>query len=188
MRIYTKTGDDGETGLISGERTLKSSERIETLGEIDELNAAFGILRTYCEESPEAHLDETRIQRTQELLFELGSEIATPFGSPYAKDSVLNSDLDSLEKDIDEWTEQMEVLKQFILPGGTKMSAHAHLCRTICRRAERCLVNFIQNNPDQQIRPITLHYLNRLSDWLFVYARWCNHRVGIKDIQWNSRK
>ncbi len=187
MRIYTKTGDNGSTGLISGERTSKASSRIDTLGDIDELNACFGILRSYLHESPEVVADEKRFQRTQELLFELGSEIATPKGSPYAKSSVRETDIEILEAEIDLWTGQMPELKQFILPGGTNISSQAHLCRTVCRRAERKLVLFIESNADQEIRPITLHYLNRLSDWLFVFARWSNHRSQVADIHWNPR-
>jgi cob(I)alamin adenosyltransferase len=180
MKIYTRTGDDGTTGLIGGRRVRKSDPRIDCYGTVDELNASVGLAAVVApaELAP-------RLRAVQNDLFVLGSHLAAPTeGTPVA---VALPPLDEsiarrLESEIDAAEGQLQPLRQFILPGGSEASARLHLARTVCRRAERLAVALAEEMP---VVPVVLHYLNRLSDWLFVQARWCNRQQGVNDVPWD---
>jgi len=182
MKIYTKTGDDGSTGLFGGGRVRKSDPRIECYGTVDELNAAIGLAGA----SAGADAGELvpALHAVQCDLFVIGSHLATP------EDNRNRSSLPPLDEgmsarlegQIDAAEAQLTPLRQFILPGGTETAARLHLARTVCRRAERLLVEFAASQP---VAPVILVYLNRLSDWLFVQARLANHRAGVADVPWS---
>lgn len=180
MRIYTKTGDDGTTGLIGGDRVAKIDTRIEALGAIDELNALIGIAAMALVGS-ELH---PKLIALQSRMFDVGAEVATPVGSEYFRPATIDSDISQLESDIDEWFALMEPLRNFILPGGTMGSAQLHLCRTVCRRAERMLLTL---QTQTEVRTELLAFMNRLSDWFFTAARYSNHLAGVPDIKWQGR-
>jgi len=179
MKIYTKTGDDGQTGLFGGPRVSKDAPRIEAYGTVDELNSVLGLARA--ETLPESI--DALLATIQSELFSLGAELATP--NPAAKGTHLigPGHIQRLEQAIDEYESQLEPLKQFILPGGTTGAATLHLARTICRRAERRLVTLV-HSCSESISPELLVYLNRLSDLLFVLARAANHAAGVTDVPW----
>lgn len=181
MKIYTRTGDDGTTGLIGGARVRKSDARLDCYGTVDELNAALG----WAGVALDADL-QAAIRQVQDDLFAIGSHLAAP-DAPSAEKAGLPS-LDEqlitrLEMQIDAAEAQLPALQNFILPGGTEGAARLHMARTICRRAERLLVDFAMDRP---IPSIILTYLNRLSDWLFVQARSANYRGGVTDTVWKS--
>jgi cob(I)alamin adenosyltransferase len=173
-RIYTRTGDAGQTGLGDGSRVAKHAPRIAALGDVDELNAIVGLL--LCEELP----DEVRTLLTgiQHDLFDLGGELSVPGGS-FFKDTQPAR----LEQTIDRFNGELEPLKEFILPGGTRAAALAHHARTVCRRAERAAVALAQ---DETVSIPARQYLNRLSDLLFVLARWLNRHAGRGDTLWQK--
>ncbi len=177
MKIYTKTGDKGETGLVGNARVKKTSTRIQAIGEVDELNAAIGLART---ESQGGELDED-LAKIQSTLFDLGAELASLPGSKITFAILGSHPAENLEKSIDEQTASLEPLKNFILPGGSKLAAHLHLARCICRRAERSVLELHEEEP---LRSEVLVFLNRLSDWLFVSARTANCQSGIDDVPW----
>jgi cob(I)alamin adenosyltransferase len=182
-RIYTKTGDDGTTGLGTGERRPKHDLRIEAFGTVDETNAAIGVART---ELPKelANVD-AMLARIQNDLFDLGAELATPDdGSPkeYEPLRIVTSQVERLEHDIDLLNADLAPLRSFVLPGGTRAAAALHLARTISRRAERLMVALAEKEPGQVGTP-GLIYMNRLSDFLFVASRWVNDR-GAGDVLW----
>jgi cob(I)alamin adenosyltransferase len=181
MKIYTKTGDDGSTGLIGGSRVHKSDPRIEAYGTLDELNALIGCAAVVASSSL---LEQLR--RIQGELFVIGSHLATPNGSgklsslPAIEEEMVHR----LEMEIDQTETALAPLKNFILPGGSECAARLHVARTVCRRAERLIVGQMAEHPD---RSLVIEYLNRLSDWLFVQARGANQSAGIADIPWISR-
>ena len=181
MKIYTKTGDDGTTGLIGGSRVSKSDVRIEAYGTVDELNAMIGWVAVAARGTL---LEE--LHRVQGELFVIGSHLATPEGS--RKESSLpplgEEMVRRLEVEIDQAETTLPALKNFILPGGSEAGARLHVARTVCRRAERMLVGWSLADPD---RTLVIEYLNRLSDWLFVMARAANRVDGIDDIPWIGR-
>jgi cob(I)alamin adenosyltransferase len=181
MKIYTKTGDDGTTGLIGGSRVRKSDPRIECYGTVDELNAAIGVAAV----AAELEL-RTFLREVQNDLFVIGSLLATPEASPQRTGlpALEESAITRLEMQIDAAETELRPLRNFILPGGTESAARLHLARTICRRAERLIVDFSLDRP---IDHILITYLNRLSDWLFVQARWANHAAGVADVPWISK-
>jgi cob(I)alamin adenosyltransferase len=178
MKIYTRTGDDGTTGLIGGSRVRKSDRRIECYGTVDELNAALGLAAVVTD----AELLE-RLRTVQADLFVIGSHLAAPEPSAHAAKLPLLDEaiVARLEMQIDSAETDLPPLRNFILPGGTEAAARLHLARAVCRRAERLLVDFAMDRP---VPTVVLTYLNRLSDWLFVQARWANRREGIADIPW----
>jgi cob(I)alamin adenosyltransferase len=179
MKIYTKTGDDGSTGLVGGSRVSKSDMRIECYGTVDELNAAIGLSAVVAEESIRPLL-----LAVQNELFVIGSHLAAPDGRIPSNSnwpSLDDSFISRLETQIDQADSQLEPLRQFILPGGSEAAARLHLARTICRRAERLLVGFAQ---EHLVPEVVLTYFNRLSDWLFVHARLSNHLAGVADVPW----
>jgi cob(I)alamin adenosyltransferase len=179
MKIYTKTGDDGSTGLIGGRRVSKSDARIECVGEIDELNAVVG-WAAVAADGPLA----AKLRIVQNELFVIGSQLASPDSEPPAHLPVLEeSSIGRLEMEIDAATAKLQPLRNFILPGGGEASARLHLARAVCRRAERAVVGFSRDRP---VPAAAITYLNRLSDWLFVEARWANYRAGVGDVPWIS--
>ena len=178
MKIYTKAGDDGSTGLIGGGRVPKSDPRLECIGAVDELNAAIGWAAVGASELV------NKLRAVQNELFVIGSQLACPDERPPAHLPALEeSSIGRLEMEIDAVSAELEPLRNFILPGGSEASARLHLARAICRRAERVVVTFAQDRP---VSASTLTYLNRLSDWLFAHARWANHRARINDIVWEK--
>jgi len=177
MKIYTKTGDDGSTGLLGGQRVSKSDPRVDCVGEIDELNAAIG----WAAVAADAEL-ATKLRAIQGELFVIGSLLACPDAQPPAHLPTLEeSSISRLEMEIDAVMGELSPLRNFILPGGVESSARLHLARSVCRRAERAVVGFSRDRP-ALITIIT--YLNRLSDWLFVHARRENQRAGVADVPW----
>jgi cob(I)alamin adenosyltransferase len=180
MKIYTKTGDDGTTGLFGGQRVGKSDPRIECTGTIDELNAAIGLAAVAAGEPLLGFL-----RQVQNDLFVLGSHLATPSEQqnkslPLLEDAIVHR----LEMQIDSSEANLAPLRNFILPGGTETAARLHQARTICRRAERLLVQFSNDRP---VPATMLTYMNRLSDWLFVQARSANASAGVTDVLWQTR-
>jgi len=181
MKIYTRTGDRGETGLFGGGRVKKSDPRVSAYGDVDELNSAIGVARA---SPPEALFDDllTSIQRD---LFSLGGHLATPDPDKVRK-ALEKAELDeervaAFERAIDEADAELPPLKAFVLPAGTPKAAALHLARTICRRAERSVVELAQHSA---VPDLFLVYLNRLSDLLFTLARLANHRAGSGDVTW----
>lgn len=176
MKIYTKTGDAGETGLFGGGRVPKDDPRVRAYGDVDELNATLGFGAAL---APEEFARET-FQTIQRDLFSIGAELATP-NPAKLRASVTADQVSALEQVIDKYEATLPALKNFILPGGTPKAAALHLARTTCRRAERSVVTL---GREQQINPVIIHYLNRLSDLLFVLARAVNTQAGRADIAW----
>lgn len=179
MKIYTRTGDSGETGLLGGQRVAKDSPRVEVCGTVDELNAALGLARA---EGPPGDLDSL-LERLQHELFRLGAELAS--GGSFARGAgfVHPEHIQSIEREIDGREKSLAELRQFILPGGTRAAAALHLARTICRRAERRLVSAMRASGEEPPAP-ALVYLNRLGDLLFVLARSANAHAGTPDVRW----
>ena len=180
MKIYTKTGDTGETGLFGGARIPKNSLRIDAIGTIDELNACIGTARSQICEKEIGNL----LHRIQNELFDIGADLATL--ESHAKSDRLRISPDfveTLEKDIDGLENQLAPLTNFILPGGSVAGSTLHLARTVCRRSERSVVSLADA---ESINPLILPYLNRLSDFLFVLARLVNHRQGQPEPLWES--
>jgi cob(I)alamin adenosyltransferase len=183
MKIYTKTGDKGDTGLFGGGRVPKDHPRVEAYGDVDELNAVLGWARSV-EMMP--RIDEV-LAPIQRDLFSLGALLATPQPEK-VKQQLEKARLDDqriaeLERAIDEGEAELEPLQAFILPGGTHKSAALHVARTVCRRAERRVIA-LREHPDITVPPIVVIYLNRLSDLLFVLARVANRRAGAAEVQW----
>jgi cob(I)alamin adenosyltransferase len=181
MKIYTKTGDRGDTGLFGGARISKASLRVEAYGEVDELNSVIGLVRT---EPLDASMSSL-LQVVQSQLFNLGAELASAPDSKVALGIPLISEqeINALESAIDAAETELAPLKTFVLPGGSRAAATLHLARTVCRRAERKVVLLSQS---EGVRADCIRFLNRLSDALFVYARLANHRKGVADVPWVS--
>jgi cob(I)alamin adenosyltransferase len=182
MKIYTKTGDQGETGLYGGGRVRKDAPRIEAYGTVDELNAVLGLVRA---ESPPPDID-LLLAAVQNDLFDLGAELATL--DPAAKNvaAVGPPQITALEQAIDRFDQQLAPLRQFILPGGAKAAAALHVARTVCRRAERRVIR-MSSCEGEPISQQVVIYLNRLSDLLFVLARAANAAAGKADVAWQPR-
>jgi len=178
VKIYTKTGDAGDTSLFGGRRVAKDQVRIEAYGTIDELNAFLGVIVNHCT-SPDI---KTRLQRVQGELFQVGADLATPFDAKTSYITRLTDEpIRRLEEEIDEWNEILPALTSFILPGGSQPGAELHIARTVCRRAERRTVSLARI---ESINETIIAYLNRLSDWLFVLARLVNHRQNVTEAPW----
>jgi cob(I)alamin adenosyltransferase len=181
MKIYTKTGDDGETGLLAGQRVAKDHPRVEAYGTVDELNAMLGLARA-------AGLPqevETVIQRVQNELFNLGSQLAASDPAALPIPLIADQNVTALEHDIDRFEQSLTPLNVFILPAGDLAAASLHVARTVCRRAERRVVT-LAATPGERVSEIVIRYLNRLGDLLFVVARLANARTGIGDVAWNQ--
>jgi len=183
MKIYTKTGDDGTTGLFGGGRVAKNSLRIEAYGTIDEVNSLLGIARSH----DSKNVLQEIISRLQVDLFVLGADLATPLEAKvtYSIPRVDEKDVARLERWIDENEAQLPPLKKFILPGGCPLAAALHNARTVVRRGERILVSL---SAEEEIGPSDLQFVNRLSDLLFVLARRANQEYSISDIEWDGKK
>ncbi len=175
MKIYTRTGDHGETSLLGGARVAKNDPRIEAYGTVDELSSCIGVARAA---SPAAEMD-TVLEQVQRDLFEVGAHLASPGTSRFT--GVEPGRVEELERAIDSMENELAPLKNFILPGGTLAAAQLHVARTVCRRAERCVVALHDDTPATLS---TVVYLNRLSDMLFVAARFANRRAGVEDVEW----
>lgn len=181
-KVYTRSGDDGSTGLVGGDRVSKSSLRIDTYGTVDELNAVIGLVRTALEQSAAGPTLLPILARVQNELFNLGSELATPDAARRSRSpSVAARHIERLEHEIDELNEELPDLKSFILPGGGWASSYFHLARTVCRRAERLVVAL---GRDHSVEETGLTYLNRLSDALFVFGRWAALKDGQPEPLW----
>ena len=195
MKIYTKTGDEGQTGLANGKRVSKDHVRVDLYGTSDELNSCIGLALSLWQSQgglPQDNASKSealaeQIHAIQSLLFELGAELA---GFPTEEGSILPADVDSIEHWIDEWNEELEEMKQFILPGGVPAAAQFHVCRTVCRRLERMLVGANASRDVEEsefLRHVGMVWINRLSDYLFVIGRLCNRWSDQPDIPWKSR-
>lgn len=184
LKIYTKTGDDGETGLLGGIRVRKSHPTIETCGSLDEINSLIGVaIATGTPPSISPLLSQI-----QNDLFDLGSRVAASQAANSKAAEFSSARAEQLEQWIDQFDEQLPPLREFILPGGSPAGANLHLARTVCRRAERDLVRLMASLPDLGSKPMSLSieliYLNRLSDLLFVLARWVNVTAGVAETKW----
>ena len=181
MKIYTKTGDTGETGLFGGGRVPKDHPRVAAYGDVDELNSMLGVVRAT---EPTALFDPL-LESIQRDLFSIGGHLATPdperVRKALEKATLSSQRVSDFEQAIDEAERELSPLKAFVLPAGSPKASTLHLARTVCRRAERSVVHLAQSN---EVPALFLIYLNRLSDLLFTLARLANHRAGVKDVTW----
>ena len=182
-KIYTKTGDLGKTSLIGGTKVPKNHLRIETYGTVDELNSYMGLINDHVSS---VH-SKTIIKEIQDRLFTVGSSLACdPVKEPKMRiPDLIETDITLLENEMDRMNEQMVPMKFFILPGGHPTLSHLHIARCVCRRAERCCVRLQQEN--DEVAPIVIKYLNRLSDYLFVLTRFTGHLLNVPEIAWKPR-
>jgi cob(I)alamin adenosyltransferase len=189
-RVYTRGGDKGETSLVGGQRVPKDAVRIEAYGTVDELNATIGVARQTVEELRAAHpalteLD-TILKRVQHELFNVGSILATlPQDVHPRQPRVSDVEVTQLEAEIDRMNQGLPELRSFVLPGGCRLNAELHVCRTVCRRAERISVALAR---DEQVDRDVIRYLNRLGDALFVWSRWASHTLGAAEILWEPNR
>ena len=180
-KIYTRTGDDGSTGLVDGSRLSKDDVRVRAYGDVDETNSVIGLVRLHLENR---RLDDM-LSRIQNDLFDLGADLATPLPAQGEADSeyalrMAEAQTTRLETELDALNADLEPLNSFVLPGGHPPAAYLHQARTVCRRAERVCVALAT---EEEVNPHALKFLNRLSDLLFVAARWCNDQ-GAADVKW----
>jgi cob(I)alamin adenosyltransferase len=185
-RIYTRGGDRGQTSLVGGQRVDKDDLRIESYGTVDELNSFIGLARITCNELLDTHAllrpFSLILTRLQHELFNLGSILATIPADVHPKQPRVGpEEIHQLERDIDQANETLPPLRSFVLPGGSRLSAELHVCRTVCRRAERVLVALGRR---ESVPPDSVQYLNRLSDALFVWSRWVNLVLGAEETLW----
>jgi cob(I)alamin adenosyltransferase len=183
LKLYTRRGDRGETDLFAGGRVRKDHPRVEAYGGVDELNSALGLAAA---DSADENV-QALCREIQARLFDLGAYLAAPDAERRKKSGIeppLEADIAALEKAIDRFEGELEPLKRFVLPGGTRAAAAFHLARTVCRRAERASVAL---DAEDELAPEALGYLNRLSDLLFVLARVSNRRAGMADVEWQGR-
>lgn len=173
-KIYTRTGDAGTTGLGDGTRVAKDSLRVHAMGDVDELNSVLGLLLT----EPVSAEVRTCLTRVQHDLFDMGGELCMPGHAMIKPERVT-----ALETILDTWNEHLSPLKEFILPGGAKAASYCHLARTVCRRAERIMYTL---NAQEALTAVSLQYINRLSDLLFVLCRKLNQEAGVPDVLWQN--
>ena len=180
-RIYTRQGDDGTTALGSGERRPKHDLRVSAYGTTDELNAVLGVARLHTAAEPDV---DAMLARIQNDLFDLGADLCVPQADSDARSRLrlASSQVERLEQEIDAMNAELQPLRSFVLPGGTPAAAHLHLARTVCRRAERLIVD-LAGRDGEAVTPAVIQYVNRLSDFLFVAARFMNQR-GARDVLW----
>ena len=185
MKIYTKTGDKGETSLYGGTRVSKAAARVESYGTLDELNAFIGLAKAEISDEKVS----SQLQKIQFDLFTVGSEAATPTDKMFLANGksrldllISEEEIMELERWMDNFDAELEPLQFFILPSGGKAAASVHVCRTVCRRAERAMVYL---NETEEVRPELIKYLNRLSDYLFILARFISKISGEKEEYWN---
>lgn len=200
MKIYTKTGDSGKTGLLGGTRVSKACLQIEMIGALDELNCGIGKLRAATSQHPELSVADPGLRQIQNSLFQIGATLADNRKEsvdrnptqPTGQEQIMATWTKQLEQQIDQWESELPALTQFILPAGALASSEAHYVRAICRRTERRLVEFSEQETVRDRAgtdaPLAqkLIYLNRLSDYLFVMARWINKQLGISDQPWEG--
>jgi len=183
MKIYTKTGDAGKTSLIGGTKILKSDLRIEAYGTVDELNSHIGLVSDFCND------DQSKIvlKEIQDRLFTIGSELACDpeKNTKMAIPDLHESDIKLLEDEMDKMDEQLPVMKKFILPGGLPAVSFSHVARCVCRRAERCCVRLKEDGGE--VNPLIIKYINRLSDYLFMLARYIGMKNDAPEITWDAR-
>jgi len=180
FRIYTKTGDTGETALFGGKRLPKNHLRIDAYGTVDELNAFLGLVRDHTE----GDLSDL-LKGIQDRLFTIGSNLASDPDKKMAVPDIKETDIELLEKQMDKMDEQLPELKHFILPGGHPVVSYCHVARCVCRRAERQVVALAQQ---EQVPAILIRYMNRLSDYLFLLARFLAKENGVEEVKWTPRK
>lgn len=180
MKIYTRKGDSGETSLIGGSRVKKSHIRIKAYGTIDELNSFIGVIRDCTTNKSQ----DENLERIQNNLFTIGSELASEPNSKMSLPEVKANEIDVLEHAMDAMNVDLPELKNFILPGGDLAASYCHVARTVCRRAERATVEIMENT---NVSPIIVRYLNRLSDYLFVLARFYTFKHGGSETIWKTR-
>lgn len=182
MKIYTKKGDQGRTSLLGGDQVLKSNVRIEAYGTIDELNAYIGLIKDIFPDQKAAQ----KLLEIQETLFVIGSHLAsTKESAQKYLPNIDSSSVKKLEKDIDAMEKKLKPLTSFILPGGSVAISYCHVARCVCRRAERAIVLLDETSP---VQPIIIQYINRLSDYLFVLARYSAHIEHVEEIKWTPKK
>jgi cob(I)alamin adenosyltransferase len=184
MKIYTKVGDDGTTGHFGAPRVRKDDLRVAAYGDVDELNATLGVAR--CEVGTDAEL-EALLARLQSELFTLGAQLATPKteNAPKNVPAIREEDIARMETEIDRFDLELEPLRAFVLPAGTRLAASLHVCRTVCRRTERSVVTLDEREP---VPALAVMYLNRLSDLLFTLARVANHRGHVVEAKWEPNR
>lgn len=181
FKIYTKTGDQGETSLFGGRRLPKSHLRIDAYGTVDELNSYLGLLRDTIQDDSLREL----LKDIQDRLFTIGSNLASDPDKDMIVPDVQAADIEHLEHEIDRMNEALPELKNFILPGGHPNVSTCHIARCVCRRAERLVVALQQSS---RVEPLLIQYLNRLSDYLFVLARYLGHQLEVEEVVWKARK
>jgi cob(I)alamin adenosyltransferase len=185
-RVYTRRGDEGETSLAGGQRVPKDSHRIEAYGTVDELNASIGIARATAEELSAMAPLAAILGRVQHELFNVGSILATMPKDVHPNQArVTAAEIAQLETEIDQMNEDLSKLRSFVLPGGCRLNAELHVCRTVCRGAERRAVALART---EQVDPEVVRYLNRLGDALFVWSRWASHVLGIPETLWDPNQ
>ncbi len=185
-RIYTRGGDTGETSLAGGQRLAKDSPRIEAYGTVDELNACTGLARVSAQAEPALAPLAAILLRVEHELFNLGSMLATlPEDLHPRQARIAEADIARLEAEIDAMNQGLPALRSFVLPGGCRVNAELHVCRTVCRRAERATVALARIEP---VAPEAVRYLNRLSDALFVWSRWASRALGADEALWQPNE
>lgn len=187
-KIYTKTGDGGSTALGTGERVPKAHLRIEAYGTVDETNACLGVARLYCTDDALSELDGM-LARIQNDLFDLGADLCVPDDGKdhgYEPLRITGGQVERIEHDIDELNDELEPLRSFVLPGGHVAAAQLHVCRTVCRRAERVMTALVELD-NQPVSDAALKFVNRLSDFFFVASRWVNAKHD-GDVLWQPGK
>lgn len=189
-KIYTKSGDEGMTSLVNGRRVAKNHARIEAYGTVDELNSCLGLATASIvelrAEFPALNRLGEILLRVQHELFNLGSLLATDPAHLHPKQPrITEADVRQLETEIDAMNEELPELRSFVLPGGARLNAELHVCRTVCRRAERLCNGLAQS---EEVQPEVLHYLNRLSDALFVWSRWASKTLAVAEVLWNPNQ
>jgi len=184
-RIYTRTGDDGTTSLFGGERVMKGNPRIDAYGTVDEANSVVGLARAHLEGAPGAERLDPVLGDVQEELFVVGADLATPVDAEAMVPRIKEHHVERVEDRIDDFDTDLKPLKKFVLPGGCPAGATLHSARTVCRRAERLAVQAGTATP---INEDAVVYLNRLSDLLFVLARWANKQAGVREDTWTPKE
>jgi cob(I)alamin adenosyltransferase len=185
-RIYTRRGDAGETALVGGQRVGKDSLRIECYGTVDELNSFVGMARVSAREYAQLDPLPGILRRVQHELFNLCSMLATrPADMHPNQPRITGEDIAQLERECDAMNTELSPLRSFVLPGGSRLNTELHAARTICRRAERVAVRLSR---EEEVQPEAIQYLNRLSDALFIWSRWANHRLGVEEWLWEPNQ
>ncbi len=185
-RVYTRLGDAGETSLAGGQRVRKDAMRIEAYGTVDELNACAGLARDTAAATPAAEALAGILLRVQHELFNLGSILATLPADVHPRQArITEAEIALLEAEMDRMNRDLPSLRSFVLPGGSRLNAELHVCRTVCRRAERVVVALARG---EQVPPEAVTYLNRLGDAFFVWSRWASHHSGVPETLWEPNR